>query len=411
LNEETSDMKRVVPSSLLACLVAGSLWGAAPASAQISDDVVKIGFITDMTGPYADIDGPGGVEAIRMAIADMGGNIDGKKIELLYADHQNKPDIASNTAREWFDKEKIDLLVGGQNSATNLAMNQLAAERKKPFIAVGSSATQLTNEQCTPYTVHYVWDNASLAKGPGTAIVQEGGKNWFFLTVDYTFGHGLEADTTKVVKATGGNVLGAVRQPLSTPDFASFLLQAQSAGADVLAIANAGADTINAVKAAREFGLTEKLRLVTLVLTIMDTHALGLDVAQGLYLTDPWYWDMTPESRAWAKRYFEKMKRMPSSMHAGNYSAVTQYLQAVKAVGTDDGDAVMAHLKRTRINDIFATDAYIRADGRMMHDMYLMQVKSPNESKYPWDYYRHVRTIPAAQAYVTKEESKCRLWE
>lgn len=404
-------MRRAVLPSLFACIAAGGIAAASPAAAQISDDVVRIGFITDMTGPYADIDGPGGVEAIRMAIADMGGAIDGKKIELLYADHQNKPDIASNTARQWFDQNRIDLLVGGQNSATNLAMNQLAAERKKPFIAVGSSATQLTNEQCTPYTVHYVWDNASLAKGPGTAIVQEGGKSWFFLTVDYTFGHGLEADTSRVVKENGGEVIGAVRHPLNTADFASFLLQAQASGAQVLAIANAGADTINAVKAAREFGLTQKLRLVTLVLTIMDTHALGLDVAQGLYLTDPWYWDRTPESREWAKRYFEKMNRMPSSMHAGDYSAVTQYLKAVKAAGSDDGDKVMAELKKMKIDDIFAKGAYIRADGRMMHDMYLMQVKSPQESKYPWDYYRHVRTIPAEQAYVTKAESKCRLWE
>jgi branched-chain amino acid transport system substrate-binding protein len=404
-------MRRFVLSSLFACFASGSIATMAPATAQISDDAVRIGFITDMSGPYADIDGPGGIEAIRMAIADMGGSIDGKKIELFYADHQNKADVASNTARQWFDRDKIDLLVGGQNSATNLAMNQLASERKKPFIAVGSSATQLTNEQCTPYTVHYVWDNASLAKGPGTAIVQEGGKTWFFLTVDYTFGHGLEADTARVVEENGGKILGAVRHPLNTQDFASFLLQAQSSGAQVLAIANAGADTINAVKAAREFGLTQSLRLVTLVLTIMDTHALGLDVAQGLYLTDPWYWDMTAESRDWARRFFEKMNRMPSSMHAGDYSAVTQYLKAVKETGSDDGDVVMTQLKKTKINDVFAKDAYIRADGRMMHDMYLMQVKTPDESKGPWDYYRHVRTIPAEQAYITKAETKCRLWK
>lgn len=404
-------MKLKALSCLLTGLTAGALGIAAPASAQISDDVIRIGFITDMTGPYADIDGPGGVEAIRMAIADAGGSIDGKKIELLYADHQNKPDVASSKAREWLDQAKIDLLVGGQNSATNLAMNQLAAAKKKPFIAVGSSATQLTNEQCTPYTVHYVWDNASLAKGPGTAIVQEGGKTWFFLTVDYTFGHGLEADTSRVVNENGGTVIGSVRHPLNASDFASFLLQAQASGAQVLAIANAGADTINAVKAAGEFGLNKSLRLVTLVLTIMDTHSLGLDVAQGLYLTDPWYWDTTPESRAWAQRFFERMKRMPSSMHAGDYSAVHQYLEAVKAVGSDDGDAVMAQLKKVKINDIFAKNAYIRTDGRMMHDMYLMQVKAPSESKYPWDYYRLVRTIPAEQAYITKEETKCRLWQ
>lgn len=404
-------MKLKALSCLLTGLTAGALGIAVPASAQISDDVIRIGFITDMTGPYADIDGPGGVEAIRMAIADAGGSIDGKKIELLYADHQNKPDVASSKAREWLDQAKIDLLVGGQNSATNLAMNQLAAAKKKPFIAVGSSATQLTNEQCTPYTVHYVWDNASLAKGPGTAIVQEGGKTWFFLTVDYTFGHGLEADTSRVVNENGGTVIGSVRHPLNASDFASFLLQAQASGAQVLAIANAGADTINAVKAAGEFGLNKSLRLVTLVLTIMDTHSLGLDVAQGLYLTDPWYWDTTPESRAWAQRFFERMKRMPSSMHAGDYSAVHQYLEAVKAVGSDDGDAVMAQLKKVKINDIFAKNAYIRTDGRMMHDMYLMQVKAPSESKYPWDYYRLVRTIPAEQAYITKEETKCRLWQ
>ena len=382
-----------------------------PASAQFSEDVIRIGFITDIAGPYGDIDGMGGVEAIRMAIADAGGNINGKKIELFYADHQNKPDIASTKAREWFDQQKIDLLVGGQNSATNLAMNRLAAEKKKPFIAVGSSVTQLTNEECTPYTVHYVWDNYSLAKGPGKAIVQEGGKSWYFLTVDYAFGKGLEADTAKVVTEAGGTVVGSAKHPLNASDFSSFLLAAQGSKAQVLAIANAGGDTINAVKTAKEFAISKNMRLVTLVLTIMDTHSLGLNTAQGLYLTEPWYWDMNADTRAWGRRFFEKMKRMPTSMHAGDYSAVSQYLKAVKEVGSDDADKVMAQLKKAKINDVFAKNAYIRADGRMMHDMYLMQVKKPADSKYPWDYYKHVRTIPAEEAFATKAESKCKLWQ
>jgi branched-chain amino acid transport system substrate-binding protein len=404
-------MKHKALAFCLACAAATSLVLTTPASAQISDDVIRIGFITDISGPYGDIDGIGGVEAIRMAISDMGGSVNGKRIELLYADHQNKPDIANTKAREWFDQQKIDLLVGGQNSATNLSMARVAAEKKKPFIAVGSSVTQLTNEECTPYTVHYVWDNASLAKGPGKAIVQEGGKTWYFLTVDYAFGQGLEADTTKVVTAAGGTVLGSARHPLNTADFSSFLIQAQASKAQVLAIANAGGDTINAIKTAREFGITKNMRLVSLVQTIMDTHSLGLEVAKNLYLTDPWYWDLTPESRVWARRYFEKMKKMPTSMHAGDYSAVTQYLQAVKAIGSDDGDKVMGQLKKVKINDMFAKNAYIRADGRMMHDMYLMQVKTPAESKYPWDYYKLVRTIPAEEAFMTKAESKCKLWQ
>lgn len=403
-------MKKRLLSTFVACSAA-VLTMAAPASAQITGDVIKIGFMTDIAGPYGDIDGMGGVEAIKMAIADMGGSINGKKIEFVFGDHQNKPDIASTKAREWFDTQQLDLLVGGQNSATNLAMARIAADKKKPFIAVGSSVTQLTNEECTPYTVHYVWDNVSLAKGPGSAIVKEGGKSWYFLTVDYAFGHGLEADTAKVVKANGGTVVGSAKHPLNASDFSSFMLQAQASKAQVLAIANAGGDTINAVKAANEFGIGKKMRLVTLVLTIMDTHALGLNVTQDMYLTEPWYWDRTPETRAWARRYFDKMKKMPTSMHAGDYSAVSQYLQAVKATGSDDGDKVMAQLKKTKINDIFSTNGYIRADGRMMHDMYLMQVKKPAESKYPWDYYKLIRTIPAEEAFTTKEESKCKLWK
>lgn len=381
------------------------------AQAQISGDVVKIGFITDLSGVYSDVDGNGGAEAIRMAIADMGGAINGKKIQLVVADHQNKPDIAASKAREWFDQQGVDLLIGGTNSGASLAMAKVAAEKKKVFIAIGSGTAQLTNEQCTPYTVHYAYDTVALARGTGAAMLKQGGKSWYFLTADYAFGQSLEKDTADVVKAGGGTVVGSVKHPLSASDFSSFLLQAQASKAQVLGMANAGGDLINAVKAANEFGLTKKMKVAGLLVFINDVHTLGLNTTHGMYLTDGWYWDRTPESRAWAKRYFAKMKKQPSMLQAGDYSATMQFLNAVKALGTDNAEKVMAHLKATPVNDMFARNGTIRPDGRMVHDMYLMQVKTPQESKGAWDYYKVVATIPGDQAYTKKAETKCALWK
>ncbi|MBG7621846.1 ABC transporter substrate-binding protein [Herbaspirillum sp. AP02] len=389
-----------------------ALFGAATIpSAQAAGDTIKIGFITDMSGTYADFDGQGGVEAIRMAIADAGGTINGKKVELVFADHQNKADIAANKAREWFDRDGVDILVGGVNSAASLAMGKVAGEKKKVFISVGAGTTRQTNEECNAYTIQYAYDTTALARGTGAAITRQGGKSWYFLTADYAFGTSLEKDTSDVVKSNGGNVVGATRVPLATSDFSSFLLQAQSSKAQILGLAVAGGDVINAIKAANEFGVNKTMKLAGLLIFINDTHSLGLQLTQGMYLTDGWYWDLNDQSRAWANRYFMKMKKMPSMFQAGDASAVGQYLKAVKAVGSTDPDQVMDYLRKNRINDFFTSNGVVRPDGRMVHDMYLMEVKKPSESKRPWDYYKLVQTIPGEQAYMTKAESKCALWK
>jgi len=381
------------------------------AHAQISGDVIKIGLITDMSGVYADVDGPAGAEAVKMAIADLGGAINGKKVEFIVADHQNKADIAASKAREWIDQQGVDMLIGGTNSGANLAMAKVAAEKKKVFFSVGAATSRLTNEECSPYTVHYAYDTVALARGTGGAIVKQGGKDWYFLTADYAFGASLEKDTADVVKTSGGKIVGSVKHPLSASDFSSFLLQAQSSKAQILGLANAGGDTINSIKAANEFGVTKTMKLAGLLMFLTDIHSLGLNLTQGMYLTDGWYWDTNADTRAWSKKFFEKIKRMPTMLHAADYSVATQYLNAVKAAGTDDADKVMAQLKKTKINDVFAKNGVIRPDGRMVHDMYLMEVKKPSESKYPWDYYKVVQTIPGDQAYMTKAESKCALWK
>ncbi|WP_332852706.1 ABC transporter substrate-binding protein [Duganella sp. S19_KUP01_CR8] len=381
------------------------------AQAQVSGDTIKIGLITDMSGLYTDIDGAGGAEAIKMAIADAGVVLAGKKVEFISADHQNKADIAASKAREWFDQQGVDMLIGGTNSGANLAMAKVAAEKKKVFISIGAGSARLTNEECTPYTIHYAYDTIALARGTGGAIVKQGGKSWYFMTADYAFGQSLEKDTAEVVKANGGKVLGAVKHPLSASDFSSFLLQAQSSGAQILGLANAGGDAINSIKAANEFGITKKMKLAGLLIFINDVHSLGLNLTQGMYLTDGWYWDANADTRAWSKRYFEKMKKEPSMLQAADYSAAANYLKAVKAVGSDDTDKVMAYLKANKINDMFAKNGVIRPDGRMVHDMYLMEVKKPSESKYPWDYYKVLATIPGDQAYATKAETKCSLWK
>lgn len=400
-------MNRKITS--LAVAVAGTF--GLGASAYAADNVIKIGFITDMSGVYADFDGPGGVEAIKLAIADFGGVVNGKKVELIAADHLNKADVAAAKAREWFDSQGVDMLIGGANSAANLAMARIAAEKKKVFISAGSGTTRLTNEECNPYTIQYAYDTTALARGTGAALTKQGGKSWYFLTVDYAFGTSLEKDTADIVKTNGGKVVGSVKHPLSAPDFSSFLLQAQASKAQVLGLANAGGDTINAIKAANEFGITKSMKLAGMLIFINDVHALGLDVTKGMYLTDGWYWDLNDDSRKWSARYFEKMKKMPSMFQAADASATIQYLNAVKATGTTDADTIMAHLRKTKINDFFTKNGVVRPDGRMVHDMYLMEVKSPAESKRPWDYYKLVQTIPGEQAYMTKAESKCALWK
>lgn len=404
-------MPRRFSRAVLAGAIAGALLHAGAARAQISDDVIRIGFITDMSGVYSGPDGPGGAEAIKMAIEEMGGEINGKKIELLTADHQNKADIASAKAREWFDQRGLDMLIGGTNSSTALAMSKVAADKKKPIIVVGAGAPALTNEQCTPYTLNYAYDTVAQARGTGAAVVKAGGKSWYILTADYAFGHALQADTTKVVEAGGGKVVGSVKHPLSTSDFSSFLLQAQASKAEILALANAGADATNAIKAANEFGLTKTMRLAGMIMFINDIHAMGLDTAKGMYLTDSWYWNASDETRAWAQKFYERRNAMPSSLQAADYSAAIQYLRAVKATGTDDADKVLAYLRETKLNDVYIKNGVVRPDGRVVHDMYLLQVKTPEESKAPWDYFKVVQTIDGNEAFTTKAETRCALWK
>ncbi|SPU50140.1 ABC transporter substrate-binding protein [Bordetella trematum] len=401
-------MKLHILPAALALAGLGTL-GLSAQAQSISDDVLRIGFITDMSGVYSDIDGRGGVEAIRMAIEDAGGNVNGKKIELITADHQNKADIASAKAREWFDQQHLDVLIGGTNSAASLAMAQVATEKKKPFIAIGAGASDLTNSQCSPYTVHYAYDTVALARGTGSAVVKDGGKTWFFLTADYAFGHALERDTAAVVKAAGGEVKGQVRAPLGASDFSSFMLQAQASKAQILGLANAGGDTINSIKAANEFGVTNTMKMAGLLVFINDIHSLGLEATKGMYLTDGWYWNQSDASRAWAQRFEDKIKRKPSMLQAADYSAVSFYLKGVKETGTDDGDAIMKWMKGNKINDFFTQGGYIRDDGRMVYNMYLMQVKTPAESKGPWDYYNVIATLPGEEIYTKPSESTCKL--
>jgi branched-chain amino acid transport system substrate-binding protein len=367
--------------------------------ALAAGDEVVIGDLDDMSGVYADVMGAGGIEAIKMAIADFGGTVLGKKITLLTADHQNKPDIGASKFREWADQNGLNMLLGGSNTGVNIAMAKVAAVKKVPLFHIGPGGASLTNQDCTAYSVHYAYDTTSLANGTATAIVNGGGKTWFYLTADYAFGTQLQDAASKVVEAHGGKNVGAVRVPLGAADFSSFLLQAQGSGAQVLGLANAGTDFSNSLKAANEFGVTKTMKPAALLAFISDIHSLGLKTAQGLYLTTAWYWDLNPETRAFAKRYFAKMNREPTMDQAGAYSATLTYLKAVKAVGTTDSDKVMAQLKKMKISDMFTKSGYIRADGAMIHDMFVMQVKSPQESKAPWDYYKLVKTMNGEEAF------------
>ena len=379
-------------------LGAATFVAASPHAAQAADAVV-IGDIDDMSGVYADVEGAGGIEAINMAIADFGGTVLGRKITVLTADHQNKPDIGASKFREWADQQGLNLLLGGSNTGVNIAMAKVAAAKKVPFITIGAGGASLTNEDCTAYSVHYVYDTTALANGTATAMVNAGGKTWFYLTADYAFGTQLQTAASKVVETHGGKNVGAVRVPLGAADFSSFLLQAQASGAQVLGLANAGTDFSNSLKAANEFGVTRTMKPAALLVFITDIHSLGLKTAQGLYLTDGWYWDLNDETRAFAKRFFAKMNRQPTMDHAGAYSATLTYLKAVKAAGTTDADQIMAQLKKDKINDMFAKGGSIRADGAMIHEMYVMQVKTPQESKHPWDYYRLIRKMSGEEAF------------
>jgi branched-chain amino acid transport system substrate-binding protein len=384
----------------LAMGMAAVLAAAAGARAALAaGDQVVIGDLDDMSGVYADVMGAAGVEAIKMAIADFGGTVLGKKIVVLSADHQNKPDIGASKFREWADEDGLNMLLGGSNTGVNIAMAKVAAVKKVPLFSIGPGGASLTNEDCTAYSVHYVYDTTALANGTATAIVNAGGKTWFFLTADYAFGSQLQAAATKVVEASGGKVLGSVRVPLGAADFSSFLLQAQASGAQVLGLSNAGTDFSNSLKAANEFGITHTMKPAALLAFLTDINSLGLATAQGLYLTTGFYWDLNPETRAFAKRFFDKVGREPTMDQAGAYSATMTYLKAVKSAGGTDSDKVMAELKKMKINDMFAQGGYIRADGAMIHEMYVMQVKTPQESKYPWDYYKVVKKMSGEEAF------------
>jgi branched-chain amino acid transport system substrate-binding protein len=388
--------------------------GNALAADAASDGVVKIGVLTDMTGYYSDLAGPGSVLAVKMAVEDFGGKVLGKPIEVVSADHQNKADIASNTARKWFDEEKVDAIVDMVSSSTAGAVMPVAAEKKRITLLSGPATTAFTGDKCTAYNVHYTYNNWALANGTGREVVKNGGDTWYFVTADYVFGKGLEEDTSNVVKASGGKVLGAARHPSpGTTDFSSYLLQAQASGAKIIGLANAGADTVNCIKQAKEFGVTPKQSLAGLLVFISDVHSLGLDNAKGLYLTTAFYWDRDDASRAWSKKFQahpdNKKKAMPTMVQAGLYSAVTHYLKAIQAVGSDAADPVIAKMKATPVNDFFATNGIIGPDGLHRHPMYLARVKTPAESKYPWDYYTIVKAIPAAEAFPSVEAQKCPL--
>jgi branched-chain amino acid transport system substrate-binding protein len=392
--------------AILPCAVFGLMAG--PAALAAGDQVV-IGDIDDLSGVYADVAGQGAIEAINMAIADFGGTVLGKKIVVLSVDHQNKPDIGASKFREWADQNGLNVLLGGSNTGVSIAMSKVAAAKHVPFFAIGAGGASLTGADCTPYSIHYAYDTTALANGTASVIVKNGGKSWFFLTADYAFGTQLQDSATKVVLANGGKVLGAVRVPLGTTDFSSFLLQAQSSGAQVLGLANAGTDFSNSLKGATEFGITKTMTPAALLAFISDIHSLTLPTAQGLYLTTGWYWDINDETRAFGKRYFERMKREPTMDQAGYYSATMQYLKAVKTVGSTDSDKVMAELKKAKINDVFAKNGYVRADGLMIHTMYVMQVKKPAESKYPWDYYKVIKVMSGDEAFGSQPDPTCPL--
>jgi branched-chain amino acid transport system substrate-binding protein len=397
----TEECEKKQRGTLMTRTVLGIFFAAAIATgslARAADEVV-IGAIEDLSGVYSDNGGVGGIEASKLAISDFGGSVIGRKIVLLSADHQNKADVGASKAREWTDQRGLNMLLGGANTGVALAMAKIIAAKKVPYFVVGSAGASLVNEDCTAYTVQYVYNTTALANGTASTITKSGGKTWYYLTADYTFGSQLQAAASKVVEVNGGKNLGAVRVPLATADFSSFLLQAQASGAQVLGLANAGDDFINSLKSANEFGLTRTMKPAGLLVFINNIDGLGLKTAQGLILTTAWYWDLNAATREFGQRYFDKMKKFPSMIQAGYYSATMTYLNAVKAAGTTDADQVMTELKKMKINDMFTQGGYVRSDGVMIHNMYVMQVKSPQESKYPWDYFKVVKVMSGEEAF------------
>jgi branched-chain amino acid transport system substrate-binding protein len=396
----------------LTCVAFAAAPAGSPLARQsdISDERVKIGVLTDLSGLYSDGAGSGSLLAVQMAIEDFKSRFKPDfKIEMIFADHQNKADIAAAKARQWFDAQGVDAIVDLVTTSPALAVMKLAKEKNRITLVSGAAATSITNEDCTNTNVHWTYDTYALANGTARAVVKQGGDTWFFIAADYKFGHVLEADASQVVRASGGKVLGSVRHPFPGTDFSSFLLQAQASGAKVIGLANAGADAIASIKQAAEFGIMPTQALAGLLVNITDVHSLGLKATQGMFVTEGFYWDYNDETRAWSRRFFEKQKRMPSMLQAGDYSAVMHYLKAVQAAGTDDTQTVMKKMKEMPVNDFFAKDGKIRNDGRMVHDMYLAQVKKPEESKYPWDYYHIRQVIPGDQAFQPLQESRCPL--
>lgn len=400
---------RLLVSSLAAaaaalCSTAG--W----AQSKLSDSAVRIGVLTDMSGQFSHESGKGSVTAVQMAVEDFGGKVLGMPIEVISADHLNKPDVALAKAREWYDAQKVDMITNLINSAIALGVVNVAKERNRIAIVNGSGSSRLTNDSCTPNSIHYAYDTYALANGTARALLEKGADTWFFLTADYAFGHALEGDTSAILKARNGKVVGSVRYPVETSDHSSFLLRAQDSKAKVVAMAGSGTSFVNAVKSAHEFGIGSGGQTVAgLLVWLTDVHSLGLETAQGMLLTDAFYWDRDEKTRAWSKRFFERMKRMPHMGDAGDYSSTMHYLKAVQAAGTDEAGAVMAKMKATPVDDFFATNGRIREDGRMIHDMYVYEVKKPSESKYPWDYYKLRATIPADVAFRPLAESACPL--
>jgi branched-chain amino acid transport system substrate-binding protein len=389
----------------------GLALGAAGAQAQVSDGIIKIGVLNDQSSLYADLTGSGSVVAARMAVEDFGAAKKGMKVEIVSADHQNKPDVGSAVARQWYDADRVDVIVDVPNSGVALAVNQITRDKGKAFIVSGAATSDLTGKACSPNTIHWTYDTWMLANGTGNAIVKTGGNSWFFLTADYAFGHALERDTEQVVLKSGGKVLGKVRHPLNTQDFSSFLLQAQSSKAKIIGLANAGGDTTNSIKQAAEFGIVRGgQNLAGLLVFLTDVHGLGLNNAQGLIFTETFYWDRTEQTRAFGKRFSAANRGIyPTMIHAGVYAGVLHYLKAVEALKSDDGGKVIAKMKETATDDPLFGKGRIRADGRKLHDAYLVEVKKPAESKYPWDYYKIRATIPADQAFRPEKDGGCPL--
>ncbi|WP_081194053.1 ABC transporter substrate-binding protein [Halomonas sp. BC1] len=383
---------------------------ASAAQAEISDGEVRIGYLADMSGTYRDLAGPGGQTAMEMAVADFGGSVNGAPIVIFSADDRNSADVGANTVREWIDQRNVDMVGGLVASSVTIAVTKVLEENNGLGIVSGSAASSITNEHCTPNHIHWVYDTYPLANGTAKAVVEQGGDTWFMLTADYAFGHALEGDVTRVVAVNGGEVVGGVRHPFPTSDFSSYILQAQGSGAKIVGLANAGADTVNAITTASQFGLTQSgQQLAGLLIFLNDVHALGLEVTQGLLLTTGWYWDMDDESREWAERYYDQVGRMPTMVQAGIYSSTMHYLKAVEAAGTDDPETVRAQMAEMPVEDFFARNGRIREDGRMVHDMYLAQMKTPEESTGEWDLYNILSTIPAEEAYRPLSESQCSL--